>query len=319
MEGFLSQHMHGFVCPISKVKQKEVPQPFQTRPIVVLPQIYRLWAAVQCSLVIQALCRIIPAEVNGLLPNRGAVTAAYQAQFRTECSRFFCTPLSGLVLDLRKCFNCIAWRFAFHALCALGVPVKLLIPGILSQRALTKHWLISGTVHTAGHSTTGFCEGGPLSILSMLGVATTWVTYPRSCTQHHFQHMQTTLMDATLRLTRAIGVELDWTKTWWWTSHPEQGNAVRMALQQAAPQLVQHKACSSDLGFQAQYSGNNQLGILQERLDKGLERISRLHSMPHCLTVKEIMLRCSIYPALFYGYEVKPPAQNVFLQVRSGG
>ena len=39
--------------------------------------------------------------------------------------------------------------------------------------------------------------------------------------------------------------------------------------------------------------------------------------MPHCLSVKETMLRCSIYPALFYGYESKPPAANVFLQIRA--
>ena len=83
----------------------------------------------------------------------------------------------GLVLDLCKCFNCTLWAFPFHALSALEVPVRLLISWILSLQALTKHWLISGSTFPAGLSTLGFCEGDPLSILAMLLVATSWVTF----------------------------------------------------------------------------------------------------------------------------------------------
>ena len=333
-DGFGSSFMHGLVCPLSKVSASEVPQPHQTRPIVVLPQLYRLWAAVMCAQLVKDLAHVIPSDINGLLPNRGAVTAAYQAQFRTECARFFQTPLSGLVLDLRKCFNCISWAFAYHALCALGIPHQVLLPWILSQRDLTKHWLISGSTFEAGPSTTGLCEGDPLSILAMLSVATCWVTFVRSQVLQpdvldlsayadgwgwatEYTPDNAVLMKSTLDLLAAFGVEIDWQKTWRWASSKDIVDQVRDSLHSAAPQLIQHKTSSSDFGFQAQYSGKTQLGILQSRFDKGLERLRRLHAMPHCLSVKEAMLRCSIYPATFYGYETKPPAQTVFGQVRA--
>ena len=333
-DGFGAEFMHGMICPLSKVGVHDTPTASQTRPIVVLPQVYRLWATVICSQITKALAKIIPCEINGLLPNRGAISAAYHAQFRTETARFFKRCLSGLVLDLRKCFNCISWAFAFHALCALGIPVRILIPWILSQRDLTKHWLISGSTFEAGASTTGFCEGDPLSILAMLSVATSWVTYLRSQVSQpdtmalsayadnwgwtlEFIPDHAILMRSTLALTRAVGLDVDWQKTWWWATDGSVASSVQSTLQNEAPLLLQHRHSMSDLGFQAQYSGRTQLGILQDRLAKGTERIQRLHAMPHCLSVKEAMLRCSIYPATFYGYEAKPPAQNVFTQLRS--
>ena len=42
-----------------------------------------------------------------------------------------------------------------------------------------------------------------------------------------------------------------------------------------------------------------------------------MHAIPHCLSIKEIILRYSIYPGIFYDYEIKPPAQKTYLRIRS--
>lgn len=52
-------------------------------------------------------------------------------------------------------------------------------------------------------------------------------------------------------------------------------------------------------------------------MQKGFKRLERLQAMPHQLTVKEIMLRTSIYPATLHGSEIKPPSGEHLQTLRS--
>ena len=88
VDGYPPDFMHGLICPLSKAGLN-IAQPFQSRPIVVLPQLYRLWAAVCSSQVVRSLLLVLPQQITGLLPNQGAVTAAYQSQYRLEQALFF--------------------------------------------------------------------------------------------------------------------------------------------------------------------------------------------------------------------------------------
>ena len=57
------------------------------------------------------LCQWIPLDVTGLLPGRGANATAYATQFAIEQARHKHAKVSGVTLDLIKCFNCIRWDF----------------------------------------------------------------------------------------------------------------------------------------------------------------------------------------------------------------
>ena len=69
-DGFPDTFMWGITCPLSK--SDGLPTAGQSRPITVLPQLYRLWAAVICQQVAQTLAFWMPCDITGFLPSRGA-------------------------------------------------------------------------------------------------------------------------------------------------------------------------------------------------------------------------------------------------------
>ena len=60
----------------------------------------------------------IPPGVTGLLPSRGASDCACSAQFELELAAKVRNRCSGIVMDLKKCFNNIRW------ICGLYFPQR---------------------------------------------------------------------------------------------------------------------------------------------------------------------------------------------------
>eukprot|EP00435_Cladocopium_sp_Y103_P019437 s1570_g4.t1 len=332
-EGFPTSFMHGLVCPLSKTD--EIPRADQTRPITVLPQLYRLWAGMITFQITRVLCAWVPLEVTGLLPKRGAASTAYRTQFVIEQARRTNSQLSGVTLDLKKCFNCIRWSFGYHAMLAMGIPESVLRIWIGSLRSLTRHWLLCNRVFTLGQGTCGFPEGDHFSVLVMISLAATWITQARSVMPnaeasvlsayadnwswlHALVHLHLPVFQKTIMITQAAGVEIDMNKTWFWTTAHRHAGLIRQYVDQCMPGCdIQQKASAADLGFQLQYSGSNELGIATTRLQKALKRLERLQAMPHPLGVKEKMLRTSIFPAALHGAEIKPPSGENLQFLRS--
>ena len=330
---FGSSFMKGLIAPLSKAGL-DLPTKDRTRPITVLPQLYRLWASVVCLQLTCSIATWAPPEIWGFLPNRGAVHAVIQSQFAIERARWKGTRLSGLVLDLQKCFNCLGWIFGYAAMRVCGVPVALLLKWLSAQQSLERLWLLQGNLYPAGSARTGFPEGDQWSVLAMICISIAWVFFCKSVVQDvaslqlsafadnwswtaQNPDEHSTLLDATCRFAQAAGVALDWNKTWWWVSSKTIAGSVNQAIARVAPVHVQQKISASDLGFQMQYGLSNHLGILADRLQVGLSRLSRLRAMNASLTVKEHMLVSSVYPAAFHGSEVKPPSGDMFHKYRA--
>ena len=325
-QGFPESFMHGLVCPLSKTD--EIPRADQTRPITLLPQIYRLWAAVASYQITRVICAWVPTEVTGLLPGRGAASSAYFSQFVIEQARKTQNQLSGLTLDLVKCFNCISWSFGFHAMAAMGIPTELLNMWIGSLQVLTRHWMLSNQVIHVGKGTCGFPEGDQYSVLVMISLATAWIsqarsvlpTMPKSFLSAYADNWSwmLSMVDLHLPVLKKAGIRIDWGKTWFWSTCERHAGLIQSFVQECAPgQTIHQKSSAADLGFQLQYSGNNELGIATTRVEKGLKRLERLQAMPHQLSVKEAMIRASILPAALHGAEIKPPSGEILQQLRS--
>eukprot|EP00435_Cladocopium_sp_Y103_P012086 s3797_g3.t1 len=331
-DGFPGSFMHGLVCPLSKTE--DIPRADQTRPITLLPQLYRVWAAVTTLQITKVLCTWIPPEVTGLLPGSGAASTAYFTQFLIEEARKAHKQMSGLTMDLTKCFNNIRWDFGFHALLALGIPKHLLVVWIKSLQTLTRHWLLSNAVITAGPGTCGFPEGDQYSVLVMVALCVIWSSHAKAvmpAAQHFLSayadnwswmsavvETHLPVLRHTLEVTDAAGVQIDWSKTWFWTTQQSLATVIQSFVSQCAPgQSVQQKSSAADLGFQLQYSGQNARGIAITRLQRGFRRLERLQCMPHVLSVKESMLRTSVFPASLHGAEIKPPACDLMQSLRS--
>ena len=118
--GFPAWFMRARVCPLSK--SEDVPRPHQSRPICILSQIYRLFAGVFCTQVLRFWAQKFPPAITGMLPSRGSHDAAYAVQIMVELAGMRGHSLSGLTLDIKKCFNCIRHAAGHRLLLALGLP-----------------------------------------------------------------------------------------------------------------------------------------------------------------------------------------------------
>ena len=321
--------MNGLVAPLSKAGV-DTPHFGQTRPITILPQVYRVWAAVLCSQIARVFALWAPAAITGFLPHRGSTKAAMQAQWDIEKARHKREPL----LDLKKCFNHISWAFAYHALKACGVPVRFLRLWITMQSQLHRFWLINGEIFVSGQGSSGLPEGDQWSVLAMIAISVGWVSFVSyhlghshvaklaayadnwSWTSHALEE-HPLLLRLTIQYTAAVGLSIDWHKTWCWSTSKAHARLLESSLFDATAVHVTVKNSAPDLGFQMQYGGRNQVGLQADRTTAGLSRISRLAGLDYGLAIKEQILLASIYPVALHGSEIKPPVQETFAKFRS--
>ena len=274
-DGFqFDQHfVVGLVAPLSKAGL-QIPSRDKTRPITILPQLYRLWSSVVSQQIAASLNKWAPRQITGFLPGRGSVQAALSAQFDLEEARATGAFLTGLVLDFTKCFNNISWIFGFFALRACGVPISILEVWIAAQRSLRRFWLLSGELFFVGLPSGGFPEGDQFSVLVMLAVSIAWIFYlqgsgvlsPRlSLTCYADNWSWTTgcpsdhahLLDLTLNFVRLVGVSVDFHKTWWWASSTIHDQLISQIFAEKTNGRLVKVNSASDLGFQMLYSSRN--------------------------------------------------------------
>ena len=331
-QGFPSWFMIGIVCPLPKA---HLPKASQTRPVTILAQLYRLWASVAASVILPVFASWMPVSVTGMLPTRGAADSAYRQQWLIEQARIKNSHLSGLVLDLKKCFNCIKWTLGANLVHQCGVPLALLRQWMGCLCNLVRYWQISGSHFLAGGTSCGFPEGDVMSVIVMVSLACSWVVYvaskfPRQNSislSAYADNWSWTLLDsfdhsralrATSELLELGGLEIDWDKTWFWVSNPRDSSAVLQDLVHMCPPGQPKQLDSApDLGFQMQYSGTSRLGIKACRLEEGLRRLMRLGAMSHPLSVKEHLVIASIFPCMFHAVETRPISHDTLRRIRT--
>lgn len=329
--GFPAWFMRARVCPLSK--SEDVPMPHQSRPICILSQIYRLFAGVFCTQVLRFWAQKFPPAITGMLPSRGSHDAAYAVQIMVELAGLRGHSLSGLTLDIKKCFNCIRHAAGHRLLLALGLPETRVNQFMLSIKKMHRFWEINGQSIGPIHATCGFPEGDAHSVLIMLAVALLWAsntqaatgpTFVASAYADNWAWITRNFEDngpaasATAKVTNECGLSIDWDKTWRWATDTITAENALISIQAAIPpKEVERCHNAKDLGLQLHYSGTRNLGSRKERFEKGMLRMSRLNHLPHTLTVKEHVLRNSIYPAMFYGSELFPVSSDMLSKVRT--
>ena len=332
-DGFPSWFMTGLVIPLAKTDN--TPLNHQTRPVTILSQLYRVWASVLCGGIISTFASWMSNDVTGFLPGRGSSQIAYMMQFSIERAHRFRRGISGLTLDLQKCFNTVRWLLALKILTLLRIPIGLLWKWISSIQRLQRYWLLGGFVIPAGNATTGFPEGDVWSVVMMLGLACYWTCQVRSNIRQRcflslsayadnwawvtdLPQCHSWAMEATTLLTEQAGVKIDWSKTWFWSTSNSDSRQISDYLQPFSQghQIIR-KTSTCDLGFQMQYSGGGKLGKVLDRLEEGERRIRRLTFMLQPLEVKEHLVIASIFPATFYGSEIRPISCQKLEGIRS--
>eukprot|EP00438_Fugacium_kawagutii_P029679 Skav211483 [mRNA] locus=scaffold2188:99016:102759:+ [translate_table: standard] len=331
MQEFPDHLMISKVCPLSKA-ENDVPRPSQSRPICVLAMLYRLYARVVCSQILVQWGQWFPADICGMLPQRGAYLAAYTSQVILELSHHTGAKCGGVTLDLIKCFNKIDHEAGYRLLRAMHFPQKQLDFWFKSIRKHLRYWIISGEFLGPVHASCGFPEGDSHSVIMILAIAFAWSRNIREvCSEHirlssyadnwtwssicHLDHAPAA--QQTLEVTRLFGLLLDYDKTWYWAVDTATAKLIDQALSTVFPQQVQRKHHARDLGLELQYSGCHSHGHRKSRWEQGMAKLSRVQHAKLSLSVKEHLVLSSVFPGMFHGCEVFPCCQDQLAKVRS--
>lgn len=238
--------MDSRVLPVSK--QLGASNPKSTRPITILPLIYRIWSRVLARKLLDAWRQTLTNQITGFVPGRNAMDFVYAMQLQIEATNHGHSnqQWGGLTLDLVKCFNTLPQAPLQHLLVRLGVPEPLVIQWMHSLQRMTRHWQISGQLFPTTIATTGVPEGDSLSVTAMMAVNQFWtaLTQHPSIRLHAYAdnwsysakdpELHSPTVQSLIRITQAMALVIDWDKTWGWSTD----NAHKLALHRAAQELL---------------------------------------------------------------------------------
>eukprot|EP00435_Cladocopium_sp_Y103_P054135 s857_g17.t1 len=328
-QGLAPEHMLAITVAIPKVA--DIPHAGQIRPITILPQVYRLWARVATRQILDHLSQHMPVEVSGLLRSRGPCDAFVRQQFYIETCHWMERHVSGVCIDLLKCFNTIGRPAVFQAMLWLGIPLPLLQQWFGSLQNMSRLWKLGEVCTPLIPSNHGVPEGDSWSVVCILTLAYTWILSIRqrsscfvSAYADNWSWAADTVTDhehvlrCTGRFAALTDMVVDWPKCWGWATNSAKFQVLLSALANM-PQAhaLQRKLSAMDLGAQHTYQGGPKLGKFHLRLTKAHQRLLRLQHAMLPLSTKVQLIKGAVFPVAFYGAEVLPLGESHCRKLRT--
>ena len=254
-------------------KHEKASSPGDYRPITVLSQVYRTYAAIRSRQVLQWLDQIAPAHMCGNRPGISTkdicISLAQQIEYAHTCGE----RVSGLVTDVIKCFNTIPRGVVL----AIGLKLKIPKPFLVCWHNAIEHvqrrFIVSGFCSPPLLSCTGYPEGDGLSVCGMaiLNVCMHYVTqsklqssqihsYVDNWEVHCFDpHEVQTAFTAMQDFVQALDMRLDVGKTYAWSTCSKTRSMFKRS------QLtVKHEA--RDLGGHLNYTKRRTMKTIRARI-----------------------------------------------------
>ena len=330
IKAFPKDMMVARTVPLPKVEG--IPFAKDSRPITVLPTIYRIWSRLIATKLLQVLGATLPPQVTGMLPTRGAMTASYNFQFILEKARALQQHLSGVTLDLRKCFNLISRQKLQSLLIGCGLPIPIVKKWISSLQAMQRFWQVGQVCSPFFETSTGCPEGDSLSVVAMICIAWLWIegilridadlgstAYADNWTWWTTDPLlHSPAFTHTIAFTGEMGLEIDWQKTWRWETSDSHAEVFKNIISQFVPTgKLDLMTNAWDLGTPIAYKAMNKLGKIKQRFDKAKARLSRIQSAPWDFSAKVHVILAAVYTVAFYACEVTCIGQQHLEKFRS--
>ena len=320
------------VIPLAKMEGAN--QASQIRPITVLALLYRIWAKVTCRVILESWASSFPRAISGFLPKRHPEFLIYHLQFQLERVHLGLAEeqYGGLTLDLVKCFNQLARWPCFYAMQRLGVPHHLTKVWQQSLSSMRRWWHINGHLHRGPLATTGVPKGDTWSVLSMLSLNMIWQNAIQSDTMQinaYADNWAYATMSAadharalrgTMAVTESLRLQVDWKKTWIWSTNVAHKDALHAAASQFLPAdlRLQNVPNARELGYIMHYRRVQFRGTQKDRHHACLKRLKKLHYYQYDLDTTAQLAQQAVITKAFFGVHIYVPAQKYFDEIRSG-
>ena len=326
--GFSKKYMTARV--VSLPKQESVEEARHTRPITILPTLYRVWSAVVTKVMLAQADEKLDEALIGFVQNRSGHRGMYDLSWKIEWSHHQKQRLAGLTLDLTKAFNQFPRIPVKMILLQLGLPENLAVCWLNSLNNLQRYFDHRGWASEPVGSSTGVPEGDGMSILCMLAIAQLWVNLIQhpgltpmayadnlSWSSDSFAvHEQT--LSITIEFFRMLKIPIDWNKTWVWSTHAEDHDQWKhiseILLPNGCELQMRHEAM--DLGISMNYAATNKLNDFQQRFQQVAKRLEKLFRENYSLPLTAKLIQTAVWTKLFYGREVGLIGRHHFQTLR---
>ena len=263
----------------------------QYRPITVFSIIYRTWSSIRAKQCLRHLLQFVPATCFGNIPQRSTTQVWLGIQALIEQSDTDQVSLSGVMVDIVKCFNHLPRIPIIEVCCHLGVPAGILRAWGLALCQMQRRFAIRGSVGPPITSSTGCAEGCGLSVVGMLAINILidfWVTtrIPRITLWSYVDNLEVTAtkvedsiaaLQTLSDILSALDLDLDKDKTFLWSNTAKDRKIIRDSN-------LTVKMWSRDLGGHVQYSRQNTNAVVTSRINAFKDRwkdFARSHAPYH--------------------------------------
>ena len=300
-----------------------------TRPICILPNVYRLWGKIMTAKCFKHLRDKIPSTLCGSVPGRSSIDLAMQLQSEAEHHIITGQPLYGASLDLHKAFNTLNRPLLGRMCSRLGLN-EIWAPYNTFLNSLKRFFTLKQQWSNPIGSNTGVPEGCPLSVVMMM--ITTWaITEKLKCTTPD-KPMSSYVDDWTLRdvspeklvgqlqevtaITNKTGLHLSTSKTVAYATTPWARKRLAQCLKaQGFPSDV--RDTGTNLGIQFHARNAKVIDFREKRVVDSTPKLKRLKIMPWSNTKKATMLLTGVFPSMLYGCEFHDMGLHFISHIRS--
>ena len=267
-------------------KCSQAKSPYDIRPVTVMAKMYRIWGKIRGKQVAKILAATIPPEIGGPCKGVAADMIALWTSHKIERSFMEQQALSGVVIDIIKCYNTVPRGMLLKLLERLGVPSEVIqaFRGMMIQ--MQRFFELMQTCSDLHATTTGIIEGCGFAIPSMLslGILAFRVLLDEapSCECAFFAdnwslfandpHQLIQGFEVLLKIVSDLSMKIAPTKSWCWATDSESRKALRTLSvdNQMIPVVYEAK----DLGVQQCYSLKKCKKVLTQRIGKAKSKLS---------------------------------------------
>ena len=306
-------------------KTVDSPYTSQFRPITVISFVYRVWATIRSRQLIRWLLRFVPSTLIGNLPGRTTANIWYSLQEEIEVAQSEGRDIIGMATDVVKCYNTLP-RWPILCLAKhLGVGASLILPWHKCLIQLKRRFRVGAAVSPGLQSTTGFAEGDPLSVCSMILIniaAHHWLRskVPQVRYLNYVDNLETVGESTTeIRQSfaslddfcRSLDIDLDGKKTIYWALSAESRKDLKA---HGLPVVL----AARDLGGHMAYCKRRTNATITARFDQLPLIWSRLARSLANLPQKQLAIMMVAWPRVFHGAQCVTVSEAALQTMRAG-